>query len=506
MLRGRGRGLPDADDRADTGAIPAAQGTQTSLGRDLAERSSAHPGKNGTLLLRSGRDAFVARAVLAQRAERSIDLQYYLYRQDTVGTLLTHHVLEAAERGVRVRMLIDDVYGDKDEDTWVALDAHANIDVRLFNPWVRGRSRALQYLMRRRQLNSRMHSKSFTVDNQVTVVGGRNIADPFFDADPELAFVDRDVVAAGPVVHDVEAVFDRYWNSEHAVPVASLVRQGTEHDLEELRFRSEIARADRSATTYVQAVQDSPLAHALRDGTVDFRWAEATVVDDSPDKQTHDAHWRQERLISQLAPSIVSANTDVVIVSPYFVPGPIATDALCTLARQGVRVRILTNSLASNDVPAVHAGYAKYRKPLLRCGVELYELDEHIRLDKQRLFVWLPALGKSSLHAKTMAFDRETMFVGSFNFDRRSLDINSEIGLLINDAQMAGDSANFFDRIIGDVAFRVTLETDDRGRESLRWTAHQDGTDVTFASEPYAGLGLRAMVAVLRTLPIESQL
>lgn len=290
------------------------------------------------------------------------------------------------------------------------------------------------------------------------------------------------------------------------VPLGSLIRQGTADDLGELRFRIDVVRNDHPATDYVRALRDSPLAHTLRDGTVEFEWAAATVVHDPADKLSRGAHWRQERLISQLGSSIVSATTNVVIVSPYFVPGPDATDALCTLARRGVRVRILTNSLASNDVPAVHAGYARYRMPLLRCGVELYELNEHIRLDKQQLFRWLPALKKSSLHAKTMAFDRQVLFVGSFNFDRRSLDINNEIGLLIDDPTMAGESVEFFDRVIEDVAFRVTLATDDRGRESLRWTAREDGMSVSLTSEPYTSVGLRAAVAVLRRLPIESQL
>ena len=196
----------------------------------------------------------------------------------------------------------------------------------------------------------------------------------------------------------------------------------------------------------------------------------------------------------------------MVIVSPYFVPGRQAAESLCKLSRDGVRVRILTNSLVSNDVAAVHAGYSKYRKPLLRCGVELFELNEQLKEHEQKIFSWLPGLKKSSLHAKTMAFDREIMFVGSFNFDQRSLHINNEIGMLFWDAETAGQSTDEFDRHIEDVAFRVTLETDDKGKESLRWTGRENGKQVTFDSEPYAGTGLKIAVAFMKLLPIESQL
>ena len=496
--------LPDNSGRPETHTITDGDGT--TLGRALAPKSQAHPGQSGILLLGHGRDAFVARALLARQAERSIDLQYYMYHQDTVGNLLDHELIKAADRGVRVRMLIDDIYGNKGEDTRRAMDAHPSIEVRMWNPFVRGRSRNLQYVFRVKDINYRMHAKTFTVDNQATVLGGRNIGNEYFDADPDLAFTDLDALAVGAAVADVSSEFDEYWNSDYAYPLSTLAPAGTAADLDRLRGQAKAFFAEHSTSDYVEALDHSDLAQALRQHTVAFRWSEARIVHDSSQKKAHDAEWQEELLISQLAPTIQGAKREAIIVSPYFVPGERATEALCKLSRNGVRVRILTNSLVSNDVAAVHAGYARYRKPLLRCGVELRELNENLRATEQKMFIWLPGLSKSSLHAKTMAFDRETMFVGSFNFDQRSLHINNEIGILFKDPEIAARAAETFDRHIDPAAFKVVLETDDRGRETLRWRGKKDGQDVIFDTEPYAGKGLRLVVDVLKLLPIESQL
>jgi putative cardiolipin synthase len=503
---GGGVGLPDNSDRSVSHSITVAEGEQTWLGKAFAEDLAAHPGQNGVMLLRNGRDAFVARAALAELAERSIDLQYYMFHHDTVGDLLIYEVIQAADRGVRVRMLIDDMYGNEGEDAWVALDAHPQIEVRFFNPWIRGEPRNLQFITRFQDINYRMHSKTYTVDNQATILGGRNIGNEYFEADPDLSFSDLDALAIGPVVQDVAAQFDEYWNSKHAYPVATLVREGRPKELDELRSEKEEFFEEHSTSDYLEALRDSPLANALRDDTLKLHWGEATVIHDSSEKKAHDEEWSEELLISQLAPYITEAKTDVVIVSPYFVPGEVATEALCKLSRDGVRVRILTNSLVSNDVAAVHAGYSKYRKPLLRCGVELWELNERLRLHEQKIFTWLPGLSKSSLHAKTMAFDRRIMFVGSFNFDQRSLHINNEIGILINNDDLAGNSTDNFDRNIDEVAFQVTLETDSEGNETLRWVGKEDGMKVAFDSEPYASWWLKLAVEIMKLLPIESQL
>ena len=247
------------------------------------------------------------------------------------------------------------------------------------------------------------------------------------------------------------------------------------------------------------------MAKGLKDGSLAFGWSEARVIHDSPQKEDLKKAGTDELLISQLAPYITGAKKTVDIVSPYFVPGDRATEALCKLSRDGVQVRILTNSLASNDVSAVHAGYAKYRRKLLRCGVRLFELDESLKDREGKMFTWLPGLAKSSLHAKTMAFDGEIMFVGSFNFDQRSLHINNEIGLLFHDPAIAGAAAKHFEDIVNKVAFEVSVARES-GRENMKWTGGQGGPDVVMAKEPYATTMQKLTVGILKWLPIESQL
>ena len=294
--------LPDNTGRTESRAIT--DGATTSLGRAFAPQAEAHPGQCGILLLRHGRDAFVARALLARQAEKSIDLQYYMYHQDTVGNLLNRELLKAADRGVRVRMLIDDIYGNKGEDTRRALDAHPKIEVRMWNPFIRGRTRALQYVFRARDVNYRMHSKTFTVDNSAAVLGGRNIGDEYFQADPKLAFTDLDALAVGPAVASVSAEFAEYWNSEYAYPLPTLEKGGTEADLDRLRGELESFSHEHSTSVYVEALEHSELADALRQHTVSFGWSEARIIHDSSQKKAHDAEWQDELLISQLAPTI----------------------------------------------------------------------------------------------------------------------------------------------------------------------------------------------------------
>ena len=495
--------LPDISNRPETLAIT--DGTDTTLGREFVEQTSSHPGETGVFLLGDGRDAFVARAVLSELAEKSIDVQYYMYHQDTVGRLLTFELLKAADRGVRVRLLIDDMYGNVDEDTWVALDAHPTIEVRFFNPWVRGHSRAIQSLFRFRDINSRMHVKTFTVDNQATILGGRNIGDEYFQADKDLAFSDLDVLTVGPPVARVSAGFDAYWNSDLAYPVNTLVRQGSMEDLVKLKEDKAAFFEANTTSTYLQALQDSNLAKDLRSRSVNFDWATSEMVHDSPYKRDRPEGWEDDLLITQLTPFISGSKKTVDIVSPYFVPGKPATDVLCKLAQDGVRVRILTNSLASNDVSAVHAGYSKYRRPLLRCGVELYELDEALKEMEGKFFTWLPGLKKSSLHAKTMVFDGETMFVGSFNFDQRSQYLNNEIGLVFTDPKIAGESARKFEDRVNEVAFKVEFASED-GTTDMHWTGGQGGADAVMEKEPYATTLQKLTVGILKWLPIDSQL
>ncbi len=495
-------GLPDNSGRLRSETITDTGDTR--LGQRFGPQQATHVLRNGIIELPHGRDAFAARAVLAQQADSSIDTQYYMWHQDTVGRLLVYELINAADRGVRVRILLDDMYGSDGQDTWLAMDAHPLIEVRLFAPFSRSQPKYLQFVTRFKDVNARMHTKTFTVDNQATVVGGRNIGDEYFDADPDLAFADNDVLAVGPAVAEVSAEFNEYWNSNYAYPVTTLLPAASDAELQTLKDDAASFYSESSTTSYLQAVKSGAFANALRDGSVELHWSTGNIIHDTWRKRdkSYD-RWNDDLLISQLRPHITAATEEIIMISPYFVPGDEDVAMLCEAAARGVSVKVLTNSLASNDVAAVHAGYSKSRIPLLRCGVELYELNEFIRAAERRAFSWLPSLAKSSLHAKSMIFDKQKMFVASFNFDQRSLYLNTEIGLLFEQPEIAGPAADKFDRNIERFAFRVELVSDDRGKESLRWHGNEDGKAVEFDSEPYVGSGSKIAVWFIRLLPID---
>lgn len=496
-------GLPDNGDNARSYVDDDTDGTR--LAKLFRERQDTNPGLDGVFELPHGRDAFASRAALARLADKTIDTQYYMWHQDTVGTLLIRELLDAADRGVRVRMLIDDMYGSDGQGTWRAADAHPNIEVRLFAPFSRRQPKYMQFLTRFKDVNARMHTKTFTVDNQAAVVGGRNIGDEYFDADPKLAFTDNDVMIVGPAVSDVSAEFNDYWNSEYAYPVSLLLEPGSEDELRDLRTRSDELLKESSTSAYLKAVDEGPFATSIREGTAEPRWAKGTIVHDAWRKRDQSyPSWRDDLLISQLRPHLEGATKELIMISPYFVPGDDDVAMFCELTAKGVSVRILTNSLASNDVAAVHAGYSKHRETLLRCGVVLYELDELLRTAERRAFVWLPDLGKSSLHAKTMIFDRTKMFVGSFNYDQRSLYLNTEIGVVFEQSEVAAQAASRFDAGVNRAAFRLELVEGSDGSGSLRWHGlGEDGQPVVYEREPYVGVGTQLAVRALRLIPID---
>jgi len=496
--------LPDNSNRLLS--VTITDGGNTVLGKINEQRLKQHSGQSGIYLLKDGLDAFVARAGLARYAEHSIDVQYYMFHQDAVSRLLIKEFVAAADRGVRIRLLVDDMYGEEGDDTWLALDSLPSIEVRLFNPFVRGHSKNMQFLTRLKTVNHRMHSKTYTVDNQTSIVGGRNIGNEYFNADPNLAFTDIDVMVIGPVVPDVSEQFDEYWNSQYAFPITTLKPDVEHRGVVTLRQELDNLSGQEATSAYVEALNNSELSKALAKGPLQYGFAKAVVIHDSAEKLTKRAGWKDELLMTQLAPYIKKAKNELILVSPYFVPGSKGTQGLCELSEHGVTVKILTNSLVSNDVSAVHTGYIRHRKELLRCGIQLYELNEQIKKKKGEQFTWLPGLSKSSLHAKALAIDGEVMFVGSFNFDPRSLNINNEIGILFHSSEIALPSSINFNNHIAEVAFRVELVKNKNGSESLKWTGIEDGVEVVFEHEPYASFWERFKVNLMRILPIDSML
>ena len=480
----------------------------TLLGKSWRDATGRAPGSSAFLLLNDGLDAFVARAVLAQVAEKSIDTQYYMIHSDHVGTLFVHELWKAAERGVRVRVLLDDIdEGDRDLNIRL-FDMHPNIEVRIFNPFGRNVGRVWQYLTGFGKQTRRSHNKSFTVDSEATILGGRNIGDEYFSRNPELDFQDLDVLAMGPVAKEVSYSFDQYWNSVLSYPISALVDiPESDASIEQYRLQISQQLSQYADSAYLKRLENSNLAREIRAGMLHWEWALGTVIADPPEKLVHKVDEQQYQMISKLIPYLDKTQKELIILSPYFVPGKAGVEYLTQLRKRGVRVRILTNSLASTDVSIVHAGYARYRKQLLRAGVELHELNMHTTKEERKA-VREAHLGssKSSLHAKAFIIDRSVVFIGSMNFDPRSIKQNTEIGVVIQSPAIGEEIATAYDKNIDQVAFRLDLNIDDDGREELVWYGQQGSETIKFTYEPYTGFWRRLGVALARLLPIESQI
>jgi putative cardiolipin synthase len=471
---------PHSSVLADTGG--------TRLGRALAPAVAANPGRTGIHSLDDARDAFAARVLLARTAERSLDVQYYIWRADTTGGLLMEALWQAAERGVRVRLLLDDNSTRGLDEGIATLEAHPNVEVRLFNPYANRSFRLGELVTSFARVNRRMHNKSFTADNQATIVGGRNVGDEYFGADTPVAFADLDVVAVGAVVAEVSKSFDAYWNSESAYPAASLIR-GTPAGAAQVRAAWAQLNGDPASKKYLEALRATPLVRRLLAGELALEWAPAHLVSDDPAKVLHPPERHEFHMLPRLQAAMGDPARELDLVSPYFVPTKEGADALGALAQRGVKVRVLTNSLAATDVSPVHAGYAKYRERLLRAGIRLYELK---RVGEAR-----GAGGGSSdasLHAKTFGVDHSRIFVGSFNFDPRSARLNTEMGVVIQSPQLATRLADALDRDLARNAYEVRLNG-----QSLEWI---DGED-RFTAEPGTGLLKRLWIGFLSILPIE---
>jgi putative cardiolipin synthase len=486
--------LPPLAPRMPSAAL--ADTDNTRLGTAIAPLAAQHPGQSGIYALADGREAFAARALLAHRAERSLDVQYYIWHDDLTGTLLLDALRSAAARGVRVRLLLDDNNTAGLDPVLLALSRQPNVEVRLFNPFALRAWRSVGYLTDFARLNRRMHNKSFTVDNQVTIVGGRNVGDEYFGAGDDFLFVDLDVLAVGPAVQAVSHDFDRYWNSPSAYPVAALVQAQDAQAPQALAQHAEELRRQPAARAYLEAMRQLPFVEQLVQRTLPLDWAPARLVSDDPAKVLGQAH-PQTRVATKLGELMGEPRQALDIVSPYFVPGKETTGMLSDLARRGVKVRVLTNSLQATDVAAVHAGYAKWRRQLLEAGVSLYELRRMDDGATQRRRIG--GSSSSSLHAKTFGVDGQRIFVGSFNLDPRSIDLNTEMGLVIDSPAMAGQLATRLGQSTPDKAFEVHLD----GNGKLVWLQRTGQGVRSYMEEPGTSAWKRAGVRILSWLPID---
>jgi putative cardiolipin synthase len=473
----------------------------TYLGKQLVGIADEHPDQSGFYPLSDGIDALSVRLLMAERAERSIDAQYYLIKMDIVGSAFIHALLRAADRGVHVRLLLDDIFTGGYDAGMAGLASHPNFEIRIFNPFARRSARFMDGITSFSRINRRMHNKSFTVDNQVTLIGGRNIADEYFGARVDAKFADLDVLAIGPVVQDVSNMFDEYWNHERAAPVAAFAKMPDDPaaELERVRAGLEQAGQDIKETVYAAAVRDKVLDYIETDSNP-FVWAPYTLAVDSPDKSFKSKAAEAASITTALRESLLAAEKEMIVISPYFVPRKAGIEAFTEVQNRGIQVTIITNSLAANNQSSVHGGYAPSRKPLLKAGVKIYEVRPDADVSGSELTAASGA--KATLHTKAFIVDQKELFIGSFNFDPRSANINTELGVIIRSPELAEQMSAAIAAALAKQTFEVFLN--EKGQ--LRWRALEDGKEVIYKKEPQTSWWQRFKAGFMRMLPIRGQL
>jgi len=471
----------------------------TTLGSYLATKEAEHPGESGYALLRYGRPAFTTRVAFTELAQKTLDLQYYIWEADDTGRILAQKVLEAADRGVRVRVLLDDINLDHRDSVIAALDVHPNIEIRLFNPFANRSSHMGEFITGFSRVNHRMHNKLLVVDNSLAIVGGRNVGNHYFQVHTEANFRDMDVVICGPLVRDASAVFDHFFNGDWAVPISALVeRPYTEADLQAARVnqREKIAAG---SYPYPVNLDSAQIKQRLDEEIDDLFWAPGRIVWDDPEEIV--ATGKTSTMHEALYKRVDNLQSSLLIESPYFIPRDTGIQELKALHDRGVRVRLLTNSLASNDVEAAFAGYAARRRQIIESGVELYELRVDAGVVKKRLAFFG---AKAALHAKVIVFDDRDVFIGSFNLDPRSADINTEAGVAAWDnPEFAAQVIEWMDEgVQPENSYRVTL--DENGE--MIWVTQDEGKEVVYHHDPQSTWWQRFKAGFIGILPVEDQL
>lgn len=489
-------------DTPKTESTAIAPDATTYLGKRIGGLDDEHPGQSGFYTLSDGVDALAARYVLAGRAERTIDLMYFVLKPDPAGSALIIALLDAADRGVRLRVLIDDAEIISYDQGASALAGHPNIEIRIWNPFARSVPVWLNAVTDFRRINRRMHNKAFIADNQIAVIGGRNLAAEYFAARPDVVFRDLDVACVGPIVQEVSAMFDLYWNHKLAVPVHMLTEAPEDPATALQAARQRITkRRDELADGPYAGVLNNAIVQTIATSEDDLFWAPYTLLYDSPDKGLKKRPQELEPLITpQLLEAADQVEKELIIITPYFVPRKPAMALFRELRERDVKLRVITNSLASTNQTLVQSGYAGTRKRLLGMGVLLNEINPTSnQLQQARDGI---TAGAGTLHAKVFIADRQRFFIGTFNFDPRSAYINTEMGVIINDPEMANEFATAVEASLPAMTYTVTMN--DRG--SLRWLDESGDEPVTYTREPETGFWKRFGVNFLRILPIKDQL
>jgi len=479
-------------------ATAVAEHDSTAIGARLAELAADHPGESGFAIIRYGQPALAARIALADLAQKTLDVQYYIWEADATGRILTERLVRAADRGVRVRVLVDDINLSGRDARIAALDAHPGIEIRIFNPFKYRRFRVLDFATDLARVNHRMHNKMMIMDNALSLVGGRNIGAHYFASHARSNFRDLDIVGAGPIVPETSNVFDHFWNGPWSVPVAELAdRPHTEADH---RSAIEAVRREIAQDNYPFPIETDTksLLGRLDEIFLDRVWAPGTILWEDP--ATIHESTSSGRMNEALHERLQRLQHELLIESAYFIPGDRGIEAARNLRERGISVRVLTNSLSANDVLAAHAGYSKYRKDLIRAGVELHELRPFPGpVDKNIV----SADSKAALHTKAIVFDREAVFIGSFNLDPRSAAINTEAGVYVESVELARQVIDYMaEGAAPENAFRVLLDDDG----DLRWVIEKDGFRLQYEKDPNSRWYQRWIAGLIRLLPVEQQL
>ncbi|GAA0300733.1 phospholipase D family protein [Rhodovulum strictum] len=486
--------LPDLPEDGGKAAPPASADTR--LGAAILPLMAAHEGLSGVVPLADGRDALAARILLARAAETSIDLQYYIWQMDTTGWLLLEELRAAAERGVRVRLLLDD-NGIPGLDAVLAdLDGMENVEIRIFNPFTMRSPKLLSYAFDFFRLNRRMHNKSMTVDNVATVIGGRNIGDIYFAYGEGTAFLDFDVLAVGPAARDVSDTFAAYWTSGSSYAAADILPHA-DGGLDQMARAVAEARDSARGSDYAAAVADAPVLSRVLAGEDILEWTSVTLVTDDPAKGLGQAG-ADSLLIGRLPMLLGRPEHSLDLVSAYLIPGDAGMALIEGYLADGIRTRLVTNALEATDVAAVHSAWMGYRARLAQAGAEILELRAQPDMPDGASLLQILTGSQSSLHAKTFVVDGARIFIGSFNFDPRSASLNTEMGFLIDSPAIASGLLRTLDRT--ELFYAVTAEPDG----AISWRgANSGGEVVTFAREPNTTALQRGLVTVMSWLPLE---
>jgi putative cardiolipin synthase len=476
---------------------------ETMWGRTFASGDQPLTALSGFDLLQEGVDGLAARVQIIRGAERSLDLQYFIFRGDATGSLIRQELRDAADRGVRIRVLVDDGDTAAGDEKLLELDGYRDMQVRVFNPFTyRGHNKVLRnldFVMHKDRLDYRMHNKVLVADNALALVGGRNIGNQYFQVDPKSQFADVDVFTVGACVEALSGAFEQFWNSELAVPAAGLARPE----------KQRASMPTPLPPDYLRRVESGEPLEGLMNKSTPLKWAEGQIFYDSPEKRLIERKQSGGQLMSRAVEHEIERSIkEVEIVSPYFVPSDKELELLKDARTRGDKVGVLTNSLETNPEIAAHSGYSKVRIPLLEAGTSMYEI--RAKLDNVKgsgESRQIARFGNYALHGKIYIFDRRRVFVGSWNYDQRSLRLNIEIGVLIESAPVAEEVLHRFDEMTSPPeAYQVVLDSSDKHKPRLLWKTEIENQERVLKKEPSRGWFQRLKARLLSLLPLQSEL